>query len=131
MKFWIPMYTFDEVIAKKNEIDRAQNPAHSFLLLRELENRRVVISKAVVKQIAPSANIDYAFCVTVTVQHSSGTIECHIYTRNWRNNEDIHNVAQLQQGDEITIIGRFSRFLKLLGPQFAVELVEANITKLK
>lgn len=131
MKFWIPSYTFDEVIKIKTEIDAADNPAKGYLLLKKLERNRVVIKSATVKQIGNSINIDYTFGVIAAVQHSSGTTECYIYTKNWRNDEDFQSVAQLKPGDTISVVGLFSRFLKFPGNQYAVELVEANISKLK
>ncbi len=131
MQFWIPLYTFDEVIQIKTQIDAAENPAKEYLLLKKLERNRVVVKSATVKQIGNSINIDYTFGVIATVQHSSGTTECYIYTKNWRNDEDFQSVAQLRPGDTINVVGRFSRFLKFPGNQYAVELVEANISKLK
>jgi len=131
MKFWIPSYSFDEVIAIKNQIDAAENPAQGFLLLKQLERKRVKVNNAIVKQIGNSINIDYAFSVIATVEHSSGPIDCYIYTRNWRNDEDYTSVARLKPGDTIYVIGRFSRFLKFPGNKYAVELVESNITTSK
>ncbi|GAB4219330.1 MAG TPA: hypothetical protein PLO73_04885 [Spirochaetota bacterium] len=131
MKFWIPSYSFDEVIAIKAQIDAAENPAKGFLLLKQLERKRVTVNNAIVKQISNSINIDYTFSVIATVEHSSGPIDCYIYTRNWRNEEDFTSVARLKSGDTIYVIGRFSRFLKLPGNKYAVELVESNISKLK
>lgn len=131
MKFWIPSYSFDEVIAIKNQIDAAENPAQGFLLLKQLERKRVKVNNAIVKQISNSINIDYTFSVIATVERSSGTIDCYIYTRNWRNDEDYMSVAQLKPGDTIYVIGRFSRFLKFPGNKYAVELVESNISTLK
>ncbi|MCX8124622.1 MAG: hypothetical protein N3F66_10750 [Spirochaetes bacterium] len=131
MKFWIPMYSFDEVIAIKSQIDTAENPAQGYILLKQLERKRVKVSNATVKQIGNAINIDYTFSVIATVQHSSGTIECYIYAKNWRNDEDLQSVAMLKPGDTISVVGRFSRFLKFPGNQYAVELVEANISRLK
>jgi len=131
MKFWIPTYSFDEVIAIKAQIDMAENPAQGFLLLKQLERKRVKVNNAIVKQIGNSINIDYAFCVIATVEHSSGPIDCYIYTRNWRNDEDYTSVARLKPGDTIYVIGRFSRFLKFPGNKYAVELIESNITTSK
>lgn len=131
MKFWIPSYTFDEVIAIKNQIDATENPAQGFLLLKQLERKRVEVNNAVVKQIGNSINIDYTFSVIATVEHPSGPIDCYVYTRNWRDDEDYTSVARLKPGDTIYVIGRFSRFLKFPGNKYAVELVESNITKLK
>ena len=131
MKIWVSSYTFDEVIAQKNAIDAAQNPAEGYMLLKELEKKRVIIKKAVVKEVVPSTNIDYNFCVVATVDHPSGSIECHIHTRNWRNEEDIDSIAKLKPGDTIHVVGVFKRFLKLLGQQYVVEIVEANISKVK
>jgi len=130
MKFWIPSYTIDEVISFKKAIDTADNPAKGFILLKEIERKRVIVKKATVKQISQSTNIDYIFCVIATAE-SSLDVECYIYTRDWRNQEDVYLVAQLKPGDSIYVVGRFSRFLKLLGQQYAVELVESNIKKLR
>lgn len=131
MKFWIPLYSFDEVIAIKTQIDAAENPAKGFLFLKQLEGKRVKVNNAIVKQIGNSINIDYTFSVIATVEHSSGPINCYIYTKDWRNFEDYYSVAQLKPGDTISVVGRFSRFLKFPGTQYAVELVESNISKLK
>ena len=131
MKIWVSSYTFDEVIAQKNAIDAAQNPAQGYMLLKELEKKRIVIKKAVVKEVVPATNIDYNFCVVATVEHSSGNIECQIHTRNWRNEEDIDCIAKLKPGDTIQVVGVFKRFLKLLGQQYVVEIVDANISKVK
>jgi len=99
--------------------------------LKELEKKRIVIKKAVVKEVVPATNIDYNFCVVATVEHSSGNIECQIHTRNWRNEEDIDCIAKLKPGDTIQVVGVFKRFLKLIGQQYVVEIVEANISKVK
>lgn len=131
MKFWIPSYSFDELIAIKTQIDAAENPALGFLFLKQLEGKRVKVHNAVVKQIGNSINIDYTFSVIATVEHSSGPIDCYIYTRNWRNEEDFTSVARLKLGDTIYVIGRFSRFLKLPGNKYAVELVESNMSIVK
>lgn len=131
MKFWIPSYSFEEVIAIKNQIDTAANPAQEFLFLKQLERKRVKVNNAIVKQIGNSINIDYTFSVIATVEHSTGPIDCYIYTRNWRNQEDYNSVAQLKPGDTIYVIGRFSRFLKFPGNKYAVELVESNIAMVK
>lgn len=131
MKFWIPSYSFEEVIAIKNQIDTAANPAQEFLFLKQLEKKRVKVNNAIVKQIGNSINIDYTFSVIATVEHSTGPIDCYIYTRNWRNQEDYNSVAQLKPGDTIYVIGRFSRFLKFPGNKYAVELVESNIAMVK
>ncbi|MGQ9844156.1 MAG: hypothetical protein ACUVRK_11430 [Spirochaetota bacterium] len=131
MKFWIPAYLFDEVIVIKNQIDTAKNPAQEFLFLKQLEKKRVKVNNAIVKEIVNSINIDYTFSVIATVEHSTGPIDCYIYTRNWRNQEDYNSVAQLKPGDTIYVIGRFSRFLKFPGNKYAVELVESNISIVK
>ena len=128
-KFWIASYSIHEIIEKKNAIDSADNPAMSFVLLDQLDRKKVVIEKGIVKQVMPSANIDYKFCVIVTVEHSSGVVECYVYTKNWLNEEDLTSVAELKPGDVVYVVGRFSRFLKLLGQQYAVELLEANLSK--
>lgn len=127
-QFWITSYSIQEVIEKKKAIDSADNPAQSFVLLNELVRKKVVIDKAIVKQVISSTNIDYKFCVIVTVESPSGPVECYVYTKNWLNDEDISVVAELKPGDTVYVVGRFTRFLKLVGQQYAVELVESNVT---
>lgn len=116
-----------QVVAKKEEMDVADNPAYKFLAARELAQKRVRIENATVKDVIVSGNIDYEFCVLVSVPYEKGAVDCYIYSR------DLKTVSGLLKGKtEIDAVGDFGRFFTLLDDAYTkVEILNAKITVLK
>ena len=118
-----------EAIDKKEEIDKSDNPAKKFLITNELKKKRIEIDEAIVKDIIASRNIDYNFCVIVSVQTNKGPIDCHIYSNDFFQQEDIKTVSHLLKGkSKIEVDGEFFRFITLLDDTFTkIEIINAEI----
>lgn len=119
-----------EVIAKKKEIDKSDNPAYKYSVTKELTEKLIKINNVVVKDITVSSNIDYNFCVIISVPHEVGDIECYIYARNnMYSKEDIQTVSRLvKKKSKIDVIGEFSRFFTLLDETYTkIEIINARI----
>lgn len=124
-------YTVQETIDKKEEMDKKDNPAFTFKGMQELKKSRVHIDGILVKDIIPSTNVDYRFCVLVTVPTTKGDIDCYIYsgTDDIFPEEDIKTISKLKRGKtKIDIKGDFSRFFTLLDETYTkIEIVNASI----
>ena len=95
----------NDLVAKKQEIDFAENPAKKFLINKNLRNNEVVIKDVLVKEITASTNIDYDFCIIVDLTVDKKKIECYIYTSN------VNKISELLVGkSRIDVEGEFSRF---------------------
>ena len=64
-----------DAIDKKIEIDASENPAYRLLITRDLKKKRVEIEDIIVKDVISSSNIDYNFCVIVSVSTSKLFVE--------------------------------------------------------
>lgn len=129
VRWFRPKIDIMEVIKVKEEIDRAENPAKKYLLMKNLQNDLVTISNTVVKDVIPSNNIDYDFCVVVDIPYPKGNVECYLYSKNLYEKEDVVTIARLKKGKSvINAVGEFSRFFTLLDEAFVkIELVNTTI----
>jgi hypothetical protein len=129
LRWFRPKVTIMEVIKFKEEIDRSENPARKHLILKDLREDLVSIRNAVVKDVVPSNNIDYEFCVILDIPYEKGNVECHIYSKNVYEKEDIKSVARLKKGRSvIDVVGEFNRFFTLLDEAFTkIEIINASI----
>ncbi len=116
-----------QVVAKKEEMDRSGNPAYKFLATRDLAEKRVQVRNVTVKDVIVSGNIDYEFCVLVSVPYEKGMIDCYIYSR------ELKTVSTLVKGTtKIDAVGDFGRFFTLLDDAYTkIEIINADITILK
>lgn len=129
LRFFRPKVTIMEVIKVKEEIDSSENPARRYMLVNDLRRDLVSIDKAVVKDVVPSNNIDYEFCVIVDMPYEKGNVECHIYSKNVYEKEDIKGVSRLKKGKSvIDVLGEFNRFFTLLDEAYTkIEIINASI----
>ncbi len=113
-----------EVVAKKEEMDRSDNPAYKFLATRDLAEKRVQVKNVTIKDVIVSGNIDYEFCVLVSVPYEKGMIDCYIYSR------ELKTVSRLVKGkSKIDVVGDFGRFFTLLDDAYTkIEIINADIT---
>jgi hypothetical protein len=111
------------LLATKEQIDTAENPAQALLLKNDLANKVIVINELLVKDIIPSTNVDYDFCIISDYQSEKGAIEFYIYTKNLR------RISQLKKGQSlITVQGEFSRFFSMLDNYYTkIEIIKAAI----
>ncbi len=130
LRWFRPKTTIREVIRAKEEIDGTDNPARKHMILKGLRDGLVSIDKTVVKDIIPSNNIDYEFCVVVDIPYEKGKVECYIYSKNLYEKEDIKTMSRLEKGKSvIDAVGEFNRFFTLLDEAYVkIELINANIT---
>ncbi len=128
--FFKSRISVQEAIEEKAKLDRTENPANKFLIKNKLAKKRVEISDVVVKDITDSVNVDYTFCVIVSVQTSKGPIECYIYANDIYQKEDIKSISKLTKGkSKIDVDGDFNRFFTLLDESYTkIEIINAEIT---
>lgn len=121
--FWSKI-SVREAVSKKEEMDKSENPAHKYLIIRELKEKKVKIENVIVKDVVPSGNIDYSFCVIVSVNDPKGMIDCYLYS------DDIVKISRLIKGKtRINAVGKFERFFSLLDESYTkIEIVETHIT---
>ncbi len=128
-------YNIQEIINKKEEMDKKDNPAYSFNEMQILRKSRVYINKIKIKDIISSTNVDYRFCVLVSVPTTKGDIDCYVYsgTDDIFPEEDIKTISRLQKGVSIiNIEGDFSKFFTLLDESFTkIEIINASIDIVK
>jgi len=130
LRWFRPKATIQDVIKAKEDIDGTDNPAKRHMILKGLRDDLVSIDRAVVKDIIPSNNIDYEFCVVVDIPYEKGKVECYIYSKNVYEKEDIKTMSRLKKGKSvIDVVGEFNRFFTLLDEAYVkIELINANIT---
>jgi len=118
--------TIDEVLIQKEKIDSTENPAESFLLKNSLSEKVLVIENLKVKDIIPSTNVDYDFCILSEIQTGKGLIEIYIYTKN------IRRISQLKKGESIIDVkGAFSRFFSMLDNYYTKIEITNSIVDIK
>lgn len=119
-----PTMTVDDAVEGKLRIDGANNPALKYTLNKELSDKIMYVNDVLVKDIIPSTDIDYTFCVVAQLQHPKGLVEFYIYSK------DTATIAKLDKGKTtISAIGDFRRFVNLLGDSFVMmDVVDADIT---
>ncbi len=113
----------DEVVVGKKRFDKSSNPAEKFLIRDELSQKKIVLENVLVKNIIPSNNVDYDFCIIADVITSEGNIECYIYTK------DIDDISELIKGKtRISVKGDFGRFFTLLDSYYTkIDVLKASI----
>ncbi len=118
-----------EAINKKNEMDLSNNPAYKLLLAKDLTKKRIKIENITVKDIIASINIDYTFCVVVSVPTTKGPIDCHIYAVDLYQQEDIKTISRLIKDKTLVDIdGDFKRFFTLLDDTYTkIEIINSRI----
>lgn len=135
--FYTPKIDIKEVIALREKIDGSENPAYQHLISEQLSKKRVEVNDVIVKDIVPSSNIDYNFCIIVSVPSEKGEVECYIYARQFYGifygfygKEDIETIARLVKGKtRIDAVGNFMRFFTLLDKTYTkIEIVNARVT---
>ncbi|MGL4368118.1 MAG: hypothetical protein ACRCUT_00365 [Spirochaetota bacterium] len=122
-----PTMNVNDAVAEKEELDRADNPAKKYVITNDLGKKLIEVTGAVVKDIIPSTDIDYDFCVIAQVVHEKGTIDFYIYSK------DNKTIAKLEKGKtKIWSLGDFRRFFSLLDDSFIkIDMADADITILK
>ncbi|MFH0977606.1 MAG: hypothetical protein V1874_17645 [Spirochaetota bacterium] len=123
--------SIQQIVEIKDDMDKKDNPAYAFEKTQKLRNTRVYINDVKVKDIVSSTNVDYKFCVIVTVSTTKGDIDCYIYsgTDDIFPEEDVKTISKLKKGVSIIDIeGDFSKFFTLLDETFTkIEIINANI----
>ena len=123
--------TVQEAVQKKEEMDHSQNPSYRFKKLKKMKKMRIRVDNVLVKDIVESSNVDYTFCVIVSISTEKGEVECYVYSGDVEifPNEDIGTIAELVKGEtRVDIKGNFSRFFTLLDDTYTkIEIVNATI----
>lgn len=116
-----------QALAKKQKIDRVDNPAKKMMLKRKLTDSSLELYNVLVKDIITSNNIDYDFCVIADIQTDKGPVEAYIYSKN------IRTIASLKKGiTRIDVKGDFGRFFTMLDDYYIkMELYNVKIKKVK
>ena len=119
--------TIDQVLIAKENIDKSKNPAEVLLLKNDLSEKIVILEDVHVKDIVPSTNVDYDFCILADLQSAKGPIECYIYTKN------IRRISQLVNGvSTISVKGEFKRFFSMLDNYYTkIEITNSDVTIVK
>ncbi len=117
----------DQLLKARENIESTDNIAKQLLLKNELSNKVVVLKKIKVKDIIPSSNVDYDFCVISDVKNEKGSIELYIYTKN------IRAVSRMKKGESyIEVEGEFRRFFSTLDDYYLkIEIVNSRLRILK
>ncbi len=125
--FLKPTITVNEAMAKKQEIDKSENPAYKSLIIRDLAKKRIRLNRVLVKDVTQSGNIDYDFCVIADVPYEKGQIDCFIYSR------DTKTISRLKNNkSKIEVTGDFGRFFTLLDSAYTkIEITDASINILE
>ncbi len=129
VNFFKARITVQDAINEMEQIEGSDNPAYQHLKITKLKKKCIKIEDIVVKDIITSLNVDYTFCVIVTVPTNKGPIECYIYANDLSRKEDIGTISMLEKGKtRIDIDGEFSRFFSLLDKTYTkVEVIKATI----
>jgi hypothetical protein len=117
----------NQLLKTRENIESTDNIAKQLLLKSELSNKVVVLNKIKVKDIIPSSNVDYDFCVISDVKSDKGPIELYIYTKN------IRVVSRIKKGESyIEVEGDFRRFFSTLDDYYLkIEIVNSRLRILK
>lgn len=115
--------SINELLIAKDKIDKTENPAESFLLRNDLSQKILVIDNIKIKEIIPSTNVDYDFCVVSDVETEKGIVQIHIYTKN------VRRISQLKKDESIIDVkGEFSRFFSMLDNYYTkIEIINSSI----
>lgn len=117
----------NQLLQAKNKIDSTENAARQLLLKNDLTNKIIVLTSIKVKDIIPSTNVDYDFCVTADIESPDGKIELYIYTKN------IRALSRLNKGESyIDVEGEFSRFFTMLDDYYVkIDITNSRIRVVK
>jgi hypothetical protein len=111
----------NDLVNQKARMEATANPAMKYEINQELLKRRIELKGLLVKDVIPSSNIDYNFCVIADVQTDRGTVECYIYST------DINTIARLVIGESrIDVSGDFGRFFTLLKDYYTMLDIHTN-----
>jgi hypothetical protein len=112
-----------QLLKARDNIESTDNIAKQMLLKNELSNKIVVLNKIKVKDIIPSSNVDYEFCILSDVKSDKGDIELYIYSKN------IRALSRMKAGESyIEVEGEFTRFFSTLDDYFLkIELVNSRL----
>lgn len=113
----------NQLLNAKKKIESTDNAARQLLLKNDLTNKIIVLKNIKVKDIIPSTNVDYDFCVTSDIDTPDGKIELYIYTKN------IRALSRLNKGESvITVEGEFSRFFTMLDDYYVkIDIINSRI----
>ena len=129
-----------DVVNWKVDMDNSENPAYTSRMEKRLKSKRIRIEKIKIKDIIDSktvvsTNVDYKFCIVVSVPTNKGDIDCYVYagTGDIFPVEDLKTISILKKGVTIVNIeGDFSKFFTLLDETYTkIEIVNANIDIVK
>ena len=123
-KFVRTTMTVEDALTVKDTYDKADNPAKKYLISRDMGYKLIELKDVVVKDVVPSTDIDYDFCVIVQVPHEKGIIMFYIYSR------DVNTIAKLEKGKtKILALGDFRRFFSLLDNSYLkIDVTDADIS---
>ena len=123
-RIYVRTLTIDEVLAAKEQIDLAENPAKKFQIESDLAERFILLDDVVVKDVIPSTDIDYQFYVLVQLSTPKGAVDFYIYSK------DNATLAKLEKGKtHIRALGDFRRFFKLIDNTYVkVDVGDADIS---
>jgi hypothetical protein len=113
----------NDLVNQKARMEATANPAKKYEINQELLKRRIQLKDLLVKDVIPSSNIDYDFCIIADVQTDKGMVECYIYSK------DIKTIARLVIGESrIDVTGGFGRFFAMLKDYYTMlDVVNATI----
>lgn len=117
----------NQLLKARDNIESTDNIAKQLLLKNELSNKIVVLNKIKVKDIIPSSNVDYDFCILSDVKSDQGDIEISIYSKN------IRALSRMKKGETyIDAEGEFGRFYSTLDDYYLkIEILNSRVRILK
>lgn len=123
-QFFKEKITINDLLTAKESIDKSKNLAEVVLLKNNLSEKILILENIIVKDIIPSTNVDYDFCVLADIKTEKGLIECYIYTKN------IRRISKLKKGESvITVNGEFKRYFSMLDNYYTkIEITNSTIT---
>jgi hypothetical protein len=123
-RVYVKTMSINDVLAAKEQIDLADNPAKRFQIESALTERFILLDDVVVKDVIPSADIDYQFYVLAQVSTPKGAVDLYIYSK------DNATMASLEKGKtHIKALGDFRRFFKLIDNTYVkVDVGDADIS---
>ncbi len=108
-KIYKDTISVEDAIAEKNKHDSSTNPAYKLIIMNDLQKKLVEMKGVYVKDIIPSTNIDYDFCIIIEFSSDSQFAQCMVYS------DDIDTIAKIIKGKtKINVLGDFGRIFTLL-----------------
>lgn len=117
----------NQLLKARDNIESTENIAKQLLLKNELSNKIVVLDRIKVKEIIPSSNVDYEFCVLSDVKIDKRYIELYIYSKN------IRALSRMKKDETyIDVEGEFSRFFTTLDDyDLKIEIINSRLRLLE